>query len=159
MPIVMAPNAVNRGYIQAKARRMAHLIPDSLFDATEDPTAVGTMGSAAAMADDPAAAGLQSVAVPPSPSKGSSDASDSEGVLTNPSSGKKHKYCLGRKSVEDAIAAIGRGECVVVTDDEDRENEGDLILSAELCTPETIAFMIINSYLVALQKVGQSRYS
>ena len=31
--------------------------------------------------------------------------------------------------VEDAIAAVGRGEIVVVTDDEERENEGDLIMS------------------------------
>lgn len=44
--------------------------------------------------------------------------------------------------VEDAIAAIGRGEIVVVVDDEDRENEGDLIMAAEHATPETIAFFV-----------------
>ncbi|MEM1334447.1 MAG: 3,4-dihydroxy-2-butanone-4-phosphate synthase, partial [Actinomycetota bacterium] len=38
--------------------------------------------------------------------------------------------------IEDAIAAIGRGEIVVVLDDEDRENEGDLIMAAECATPE-----------------------
>ena len=37
--------------------------------------------------------------------------------------------------VEDAIAAVGRGEIVVVTDDEERENEGDLIMAAEAATP------------------------
>jgi len=37
--------------------------------------------------------------------------------------------------VQDAIAAIGRGEIVVVTDDEERENEGDLIMAAEAATP------------------------
>ena len=35
-----------------------------------------------------------------------------------------------------------RGEIVVVVDDEDRENEGDLIIAAEKMTPETMAFMI-----------------
>ncbi len=45
-------------------------------------------------------------------------------------------------AVEDAIAAIGRGEIVVVVDDEDRENEGDLIMAAEHATPETIAFFV-----------------
>jgi 3,4-dihydroxy-2-butanone 4-phosphate synthase len=45
---------------------------------------------------------------------------------------------LGR--VEDAIAAIRAGEAVIVVDDEDRENEGDLIMAAESATPETIAF-------------------
>ncbi len=44
--------------------------------------------------------------------------------------------------VEEAIAAIGRGQLVVVVDDADRENEGDLILAAEKVTPERIAFMV-----------------
>jgi 3,4-dihydroxy 2-butanone 4-phosphate synthase / GTP cyclohydrolase II len=45
-------------------------------------------------------------------------------------------------SIEDAVAAIGRGEIVVVVDDEDRENEGDLIMAAEAATPEKIAFFV-----------------
>ncbi len=44
--------------------------------------------------------------------------------------------------VLDAIAAVGRGEVVVVVDDEDRENEGDLIMAAEFATPEKIAFFV-----------------
>jgi len=44
--------------------------------------------------------------------------------------------------IEDAVAAIGRGEIVVVVDDEDRENEGDLIMAAEFATPEAIAFFV-----------------
>jgi 3,4-dihydroxy 2-butanone 4-phosphate synthase/GTP cyclohydrolase II len=44
--------------------------------------------------------------------------------------------------IEDAVAAIGRGEIVVVVDDEDRENEGDLIMAAEAVTPEKIAFFL-----------------
>ncbi len=44
--------------------------------------------------------------------------------------------------IEDAIAAIARGEIVVVCDDEDRENEGDLIMAAEFATPEKIAFFL-----------------
>ena len=45
-------------------------------------------------------------------------------------------------SIEDAVAAMGRGEVVVVVDDEDRENEGDLIMAAEAATPEKIAFFV-----------------
>ena len=41
-----------------------------------------------------------------------------------------------------AIEAIARGEIVVVTDDDDRENEGDLVCAASLCTPEKMAFII-----------------
>src|SRR3984893_14825171 len=44
--------------------------------------------------------------------------------------------------VEQAAAALARGEIVVVSDDDDRENEGDLFLAAAMCTPEKMAFMI-----------------
>jgi len=43
--------------------------------------------------------------------------------------------------IEDAIAAIRAGEMVIVVDDEDRENEGDLTMAAEKVTPEAINFM------------------
>ncbi len=45
-------------------------------------------------------------------------------------------------SIEDAVAAIGRGEIIVVVDDEDRENEGDLIMAAEFATPDALNFII-----------------
>ena len=45
-------------------------------------------------------------------------------------------------SVESAIADIAAGKAVVVVDDEDRENEGDLIFAADLATPELVAFMV-----------------
>jgi 3,4-dihydroxy 2-butanone 4-phosphate synthase/GTP cyclohydrolase II len=44
--------------------------------------------------------------------------------------------------IEDAIAAIARGEIVVVADDEDRENEGDLIMAADAATSDAIAFFV-----------------
>ena len=43
--------------------------------------------------------------------------------------------------IEDAIAAIRAGEMVIVVDDEDRENEGDLTIAAEKITPEAVNFM------------------
>jgi 3,4-dihydroxy 2-butanone 4-phosphate synthase / GTP cyclohydrolase II len=49
---------------------------------------------------------------------------------------------MNNPSVENAIAAIGRGEMVVVADDANRENEGDLILAAAKATPAALAFMI-----------------
>lgn len=41
-----------------------------------------------------------------------------------------------------AIAAFGRGEMLVVTDDDGRENEGDLVIAATHCTPEKMAFIV-----------------
>jgi 3,4-dihydroxy 2-butanone 4-phosphate synthase/GTP cyclohydrolase II len=45
-------------------------------------------------------------------------------------------------SITQAIEAFARGEIVVVSDDDDRENEGDLVVAASLCTPEKMAFII-----------------
>ncbi|MHC5306635.1 3,4-dihydroxy-2-butanone-4-phosphate synthase [Bartonella sp. LJL80] len=50
-----------------------------------------------------------------------------------------------QKSVVDAIRAFERGEIVVVTDDDGRENEGDLIVAAVHCTPEKMAFIVRNT--------------
>ena len=44
--------------------------------------------------------------------------------------------------IEDVIAAIARGEIVVIVDDEDRENEGDFIMAAEFATAEKLAFIV-----------------
>jgi 3,4-dihydroxy 2-butanone 4-phosphate synthase/GTP cyclohydrolase II len=52
---------------------------------------------------------------------------------------------MSQTRVRKAIDAFGRGEIVVVTDDDDRENEGDLILAAVHTTPEKMAFIIRNT--------------
>ena len=44
--------------------------------------------------------------------------------------------------IEDAIEAISRGDMVIVVDDEDRENEGDIVFASEDATAEKIAFMM-----------------
>src|SRR5438132_6872801 len=47
--------------------------------------------------------------------------------------------------IEAVVAAFAKGEVVVVADDDDRENEGDLFVAASLCTPEKMAFIIRNT--------------
>jgi 3,4-dihydroxy 2-butanone 4-phosphate synthase/GTP cyclohydrolase II len=47
--------------------------------------------------------------------------------------------------IQNAVAAFARGEIVIVADDDDRENEGDLFVAASLCTPEKMAFIIRNT--------------
>ena len=44
-------------------------------------------------------------------------------------------------SVEDAIIDIRNGKMIIIADDEDRENEGDLVCAAQCVTPEIINFM------------------
>ena len=48
----------------------------------------------------------------------------------------------GLNSVEEILADLRAGRMVIIMDDEDRENEGDLIMAAERATPEAVAFMI-----------------
>lgn len=59
-----------------------------------------------------------------------------------PQIGTKPAKCTGQfAAIEDAIAAVRAGSMVIVVDDEDRENEGDLVIAAEKITPEAINFM------------------
>lgn len=53
-----------------------------------------------------------------------------------------HEYGVPLDTVEEAIAAIAAGRAVVVVDDADRENEGDLVFAASAATPELVGFMI-----------------
>ena len=60
------------------------------------------------------------------------------------------------QSVSQAIEAIARGEIVIVTDDDDRENEGDLVCAAALCTPEKMAFIIRNCCGIVCAPITQA---
>lgn len=59
--------------------------------------------------------------------------------------------------VEDVLEALRRGEMILVTDDEGRENEGDVICAAELCTPAHINFMITHARGLVCVPVTQER--
>lgn len=61
--------------------------------------------------------------------------------------GNKNEYDLdsptrGFSSIPDAVEDIRQGKFVIVVDDEDRENEGDLIMAASLVTPQAMAFVV-----------------
>lgn len=60
-------------------------------------------------------------------------------------------------NIADAIADIRAGKMVIVVDDEDRENEGDLIVAAEKITPEQVNFMLKNARGVLCAPVTISR--
>jgi 3,4-dihydroxy 2-butanone 4-phosphate synthase / GTP cyclohydrolase II len=59
--------------------------------------------------------------------------------------------------IEDALAAIARGEMVVVVDDAARENEGDLIMAAEKATPAALAFMVRHTSGVVCASLAAER--
>jgi 3,4-dihydroxy 2-butanone 4-phosphate synthase/GTP cyclohydrolase II len=59
-------------------------------------------------------------------------------------------------TIEEAIKEIRQGKMIVMVDDEDRENEGDLIMAAEMATPEAVNFMAVHGRgLICLPMTGQ----
>ena len=56
-------------------------------------------------------------------------------------------------TVEEALEAIRNGEMVIVADDEDRENEGDLMMAASHVNPEAINFMPLASAKILAYKL------
>ncbi|QXC63438.1 bifunctional 3,4-dihydroxy-2-butanone-4-phosphate synthase/GTP cyclohydrolase II [Aquihabitans sp. G128] len=68
------------------------------------------------------------------------DTTTPEGTVTSTNNGPSDDGPLSEISV--ALEAFARGEILVVVDDEDRENEGDLIMAAEHVTPEKVAFFL-----------------
>ena len=59
-------------------------------------------------------------------------------------------------TIEEAIEDFKQGKMVIVVDDEDRENEGDLIVAAEKVTPEVINFMVTHARgLVCMPIIGE----
>lgn len=147
--VVERANTFNRKYLQTKQDRMNHnnfgamLQLDNMGDdrsldilVTEAMSSLTTTGQPIAEeyindGEEMAAAAIASALL-------EDEDFDSQAGVTAADDG----YCFGRKSVEDAVAAVARGEIVVVVDDMDRENEGDFIMAADLATPETLATII-----------------
>jgi hypothetical protein len=132
--VVQKPNEHNRRYLETKLRRMNHLNFGTMLAEDVFPVTNGVMlpsknkngaESAAQMENEDAAAAVKI------------SLSSPDGVIA-----QDDGYCFGRQSVEDAIAAIARGEMVCVVDDMNRENEGDLIMAADMCTPEMMAKIV-----------------
>ena len=165
-------NEFNIGYIRSKRDRMQHLFPKDLapqgatnpstegfckfFQETATAAAAARVltsisgGVEEANSDSSVHVGAEHDA-PSSSSRSSSGSSSSsipnnaDGIEAIGSARTEHSakgYAFGKKSVEDAINAIRLSQVVVVVDDENRENEGDLIMAAEKGTPATIGFIV-----------------
>src|SRR4030095_15876160 len=58
---------------------------------------------------------------------------------------KSQIYPMPLATIEEAAADIAAGKMIIIVDDEDRENEGDLVCAAEKVTPEIINFMLTHA--------------
>src|SRR6201993_3788436 len=62
-----------------------------------------------------------------------------------------------QQRIHAAVAAFARGEIVIVSDDDDRENEGDLFVAASLCSPEKMAFIIRHTSGIVCAPLAQEQ--
>ena len=144
VPILAKANPDNRKYLETKQERMNHSNFGHILSGEEKPTN-GISQNNGAMAprkiitqNDAFSAAANAVEV--------SLVLDEEQVADDNAqlgvSAADDGYCFGRQSVEDAIAAVARGEMIVVVDDMDRENEGDFIMAADSCSPLDMAKIV-----------------
>jgi len=146
--VVPKTNQYNHRYLVAKHERMAHTNLSPLFvngnmvpkrsSAAEDYAAKSEEMKAdvleVSMSSSPRDINVVDLDLP---SKAIDEDDEEAGVTA-----REDGYCFGRQSVEDAIQAVREGKMVVVVDDMDRENEGDLIMAADACTPEDMAKIV-----------------
>lgn len=138
IPMLVAPNVHSLGYLQAKAHRMSHLLHQ--LDDVEilgDPPLDGTAAPVALPLDEVGAI------------RG--------GERAGSGAGPEEEYAFGKQSVLAAIEAVREGKCVVVTDDEGRENEGDLVFAAEKATKDLLAFTIRHTSGVICASLEEKR--
>ena len=150
--VVKRANPHNRRYLETKRSRMNHtnfgaMLSESDIELTErmtkQPIADEYIHIGEEMAANAVQLSLLEETLASSPS--------SDGVVA-----AEDGYCFGRESVEAAIAAVKRGEMVVVVDDMNRENEGDLIIAADMCTPKQMAQIVrYSSGVVCVAMEGQ----
>ena len=125
IPMQINPGLYNRKYLKAKRERMLHKLDDYKYFIDEKSIShIKFMDQSKEDGEE-----LESV-----DNRGIGQDRD---VVT-----RNRTYVFGRNSVTDAITAIRNGEIVVVVDDENRENEGDLIMAAEKCDSSTIGFIV-----------------
>lgn len=129
VPLQVKANEFNSKYLQSKRNKMNHFLAEDIVQ-----SAVSVAERVTTAVAHPAAAAVVTT-------------SPGEEVVPHEAEDLSQEerlkgYALGRQTVVDAIKAVGEGKIVVVVDDADRENEGDLIMAAELATPEAVGFIV-----------------
>jgi len=155
--VVPKANPYNRQYLQTKQDRMNHSnfgdmllnSPDSAISSDYSHVEIVPNRGKKSVAEEFISEGEEMAAA--AVAAALMDDPNQSGVLA-----AENGYCFGRQSVEDAIAAVKRGELIVVVDDESRENEGDFIMAADKCTPKAMAeFIRYSSGVICIGMEGK----
>jgi len=128
--VVPTTNPYNHRYLESKHERMDHQNLGHFFEVESSETEDEIVGEGYVTENNGQQMASNAVIM-------SLEEDDEAGCIA-----RDDGYCFGRQSVENAITATRDGKMVVVVDDMNRENEGDLIMAADACTPEDMAFIV-----------------
>ena len=143
VPILAKANSDNRKYLETKQERMNHSNFGHILSGEKMPTnGISNNGAMAPRRSMPPLEGVSAAANAVEVSLVLDEEQDAADNAQAGVSAADDGYCFGRQSVEDAIAAVARGEMIVVVDDMDRENEGDFIMAADACSPLDMAKIV-----------------
>jgi 3,4-dihydroxy 2-butanone 4-phosphate synthase/GTP cyclohydrolase II len=156
LPMVVAQaNQYNHKYLETKRKRMNHKnlaellsrdptlpLPAVALAAAQASASNGIMAPRRHIADQYINNGTEMSANAVQVSLLIEDDDDDDSASQDGVVAAEDGYCFGRQSVVDAIAAVARGEMVVVVDDLNRENEGDFIMAADRCTDLDMARIV-----------------
>lgn len=158
--VVPQANQYNRKYLETKSDRMNHANFGAMLASSPGSVMSSDYSHVEIMVDDAVAAASLSAEEHITEGEKMAAAAALAALMDDPNQSgviaSEDGYCFGRQSVEDAIASVARGELIVVVDDESRENEGDFIMAADKCTPETMAeFIRYSSGVICIGMEGK----
>lgn len=143
IPIQVMPNQYNEKYLRSKKEKMNHYLTEEVLTSSVDQNGKNQNQQSGLLLS------RTGRRLAKQKQQQQSVTSDSEikvlasnAPLETLTATPKIEYALGKETVVAAINAVREGKIVIVVDDADRENEGDLIMAAEKATPETIGFMV-----------------
>ncbi len=128
IPCEAAPNSYSLPYLRTKKEKLGHTLTLERRGRVEDPTSQAFGVVSCDFVDRPPVARR---------TRSTKSHEQTQSSFSDEQADEQFEFA----SIEDAIRELQAGRMIVVVDDEDRENEGDLTMAAEMITPEAINFM------------------
>ena len=128
IPCEATPNSYSLPYLRAKKEKLGHTLTLERRGKVDDPTSESFGVVSCDFVDRPSVARR---------TRSTKSHEQTQSSFSDEQADEQFEFA----SIEDAIRELQAGRMIVVVDDEDRENEGDLTMAAEMITPEAINFM------------------
>ena len=159
VPCEAAPTPDSLAYLQTKKERMGHTLRKTLNSRLRTPNfrpqrGVGILSPTLSANGEQVEVDRDAVFEPPHPNRSASvtNGSEKQDGISSVVAGDRIEVA----GIEEALSELRAGRMIVVVDDEDRENEGDLTMAAEMITPEAVNFMATHGRgLICLAMTGE----